>query len=424
MPTDRTLPMPRTARGCAWPRFAGARAAFALLSLALLSTAPAASAADWPQWRGPTRDGISTETGWSHAWGREGPTVLWKAQVGIGCSSFSAAGDRAYTMGNKANVDTVYCFDVQSGKILWSHAYPQKLDPNLYEGGPGCTPAIDGDRVYTLSKQGLLFCLREGKVVWKRDLAADFGAKMPKWGWNNSPLVLGDRLLLDVGGKGSSAVALDKLTGKVLWKAGDDPAAYSSPIVVRSEGGDAQVAFLNAWGLVVRSASDGREHWRFPWKTNYDCNAAIPVIVGDAIFLSSGYGHGCALVQPGAGGAKALWSHKDMRNHVNSSVLWQGHLYGFDESSFNCLDAATGAVKWKQPGLGKGSLVIADGKLAIMAEQGKLVIARPSPAKFEKLAEAQILPSSRCWVTPTLSNGRLFARNNLGDVVAVDLRAR
>ena len=397
------------------------RAGVAVFSAA--AAASAAFAADWAQWRGPTRDGISTETGWSHTWGADGPKVLWKTSVGIGCSSFTAVGDRVYTIGNKENIDTVFCFDAASGKIIWKHSYPQPLDPNMFEGGPGCSPAIDGPRVYTLARHGLLLCLEEGRVVWSKHLVKDFGAKQPTWGYSCSPLVLGDLLLLDVGAKGASAVALNKLTGETVWKVGDEAASYSSPIII-TPGENPSVAFFNAFGLVVRTARDGKELWRFPWKTNYDVNAATPIPVGDALFISSGYNHGGALIRPAAGKGEAVWENKAMRNQINSSVLWQGHLYGFDESSFNCLEAATGAVKWKQPGLGKGSLILADGKLVIMSEKGKLVVARPSPEKFESLAEAQVLGKDHCWVVPTLAHGRLFVRNNLGEAAALEVRGK
>ena len=144
--------------------------------------------------------------------------------------------------------------------------------------------------------------------------------------------------------------------------------------------------------------------------------------MGDAVFISSGYNRGAALIRPVGGKAEVVWENKAMRNQMNSSVLWQDHLYGFDESSFNCLVAATGAVKWKQPGLGKASLILADGKLVILSEKGKLVVARPSPEKFESLAEAQVLGKDRCWVVPTLAHGRIFVKNNLGETVALDVR--
>lgn len=411
----------RMARFSSWIHRVVGRLLPGLAATFFFASRPGALAADWPQWRGPTRDGISVESGWGTTWGAGGPKVLWRASFGTGCSSITVAENRVYTMGNRKNIDTVYCVDAASGKPLWSYSYPSKLDPNQFEGGPGGTPAIDGPRVYTLSRQGRLLCLSEGKVLWSKNLTSDFGATEPQWGFAGSPLVLGDRLLLDVGGPGASAVALNKLTGALIWKSGHDEASYSSPVVVQP-GEDATVAFLNAAALVVRRARDGRELWRYPWKTSYDVNAATPIIHRDAIFISSGYGHGGALVRPSAAGATAVWENREMRNHINSSVLWQGHLYGFDESALKCLDAATGKLKWRQGGLGKGSLIIADGKLVIMSENGKLVIARTSPEKYQVVAEAQVLSKERCWVVPTLTDGRIFCRNNEGEAVALDVR--
>ena len=395
-----------------------------LLAAALgAAGATTGGAADWFQWRGPTRDGISTETAWSHAWGADGPKVLWRAAVGTGCSSFTTADGRLYTMGNENDTDTVFCLDAETGKVLWKHSYPQPLDPNMFEGGPGCTPALDGKRIYTLARHGLLLCLEEGRVVWSKHLVKDLGAKQPTWGFAGSPLVLGEMLLLDVGAKGASAVALNKLTGEIIWKAGDDPASYSSPIVIKP-GDNPQVAFLNQFGLVVRTARDGRELWRHPWKTQNDVNAATPLPDGDALFLSSGYNHGAALVRPTGTTAEVVWESRVMRNQMNSSVLRQDHLFGFDESTLVCIEARTGTVKWKQSGLGKGSLMLSDDRLIIQAEQGRLVIARANPEKYELLAESQVLEKKRAWVAPVLSHGRIFVKNNAGDVAAVDVRAK
>lgn len=392
------------------------------LGAAFLALAAPVSADDWPQWRGPTRDGISTETGWTTTWPAGGPRVLWKASFGAGCSSITVAEGRAYTMGNQNNTDTVYCVDVVSGRTLWEYSYPSQLDPNMFDGGPTGTPAVDGPRVYALSRDGLLLCLTEGKVVWSKNLPKDFGAPKPRWGYANSPLVFGDRLILDAGGPGASAVALNKLTGELIWKAGDDRAGYSSPVVVKP-GAEATVAFLNAAALVVRAANDGRELWRYPWKTLYDVNAATPIVHGDAIFISSGYGRGGALVRQEGAGGNPVWETREMRNHINSSVLWDGHFFGFDESSLKCLDAATGKTRWRQGSMGKGSLIIAAGKLIIMSENGKLVVALPSTTRFQRVAEAQVLSKGRSWVVPTLANGRLFCRNNSGEAVALDVRA-
>jgi outer membrane protein assembly factor BamB len=394
------------------------------LVLSAFAIPPGASAADWAQWRGPTRDGISTETGWTHQWGAGGPKVLWKHGVGTGCSSFTAVGDRVYTMGNRDETDTVYCLEAATGKMVWKYSYAQPLDPNMFEGGPGSTPAVDGPRVYTLSRHGRLFCLSDGKVVWAKHLVKDLGGEQPRWGYAESPLVLGDHLLLSPGGKGGSAMALNKLTGEVVWRAGDDPAAYASPVVIRP-GDNPEVAFLNAFGLVVRTAREGRELWRHRWKTDYDVNAASPLPVGDAVFISSGYGHGSALLRPGAKGPQVTWQNKALRNHMNSSVLWEGHVYGFDDDDgLACLEAATGTLKWRQGGLGAGSLILAGGRLVIMTDKGRLVVAATSPQKFTRLAEAQVLGPKRSWVVPTLAHGRIFCKNNVGDTVALDVRGK
>ena len=384
-----------------------------------------ANAADWPQWRGPNRDGVSAETGWSVTWPAEGPKVLWKASVGAGCSSFAIVGNLAYTMGNQKDTDSVYCLDSTTGKVIWQYDYSSPLNAQNFEGGPCTTPTVEGGLVYTLSRQGQLFCLNAGtgKVVWSKDFQKDFGARAPKWGYTGSPLVSGKMLILDVGGKGASAVAFDKATGNVIWQAGDDAESYSSPIAFRS-GARECVAHFNAAGLVIRDIKDGKELSRFPWKTSYDVNPTTPIISGDKIFISSGYGHGAALLQFADGSIKPLWQSPSMKNKTNSSVLWKDNVYGFDESaSLTCLDLATGTPKWKMNGLGTGSLMASDGKLIIMSEKGKLVVAEASPEAYKELAGAPVL-NERSWVVPVLANGRIYCRDNKGNVVCLDVSAR
>ena len=398
-----------------------------LLSAALLAGLAGlrpAAAADWPQWRGPTRDGISAETGWAAAWPAGGPRQLWKFSAGTGCSSVSVSQGRVYTMGNRAETDTVYALDEKTGAVLWQHSYACKLDPNLFEGGPAATPTVDGDRVYTLSRSGHLFCLRAdtGKVLWAKNLTGDLGGKRPTWGYAGSPIVLENRLILDVGASGAATMALDKLTGQVLWKNGQEPAGYGTlrPFPCQGQTG---LASFNGAGLAVRAAQDGKALAFFPWKTSYDVNAATPIVAGDKIFISSGYNRGAALLKISAGGLKALWENKNMRNHFNSCVLWQGHLYGFDESTLTCLDFATGAARWQQDGLGKGALMLADGKLIIQAEKGDLVVAEAAPGAYRELARAKVL-GGRCWVVPVLANGAVYCKNNNGELVRLDVSGK
>lgn len=396
-----------------------------LLALVVtLAVLPSVRAADWPQWRGPTRDGISTETGWSTQWPAGGPRQLWQLTVGTGCASVAVAAGRLFTMGNSNEQDTVYCFDATTGKAIWKYTYACPLNPRLFEGGPGATPTVDGDQVYTLSRVGHLHCLQtaSGKLLWSKQLTNDFGGKVPTWGYAASPIVLENKVIFDAGAPDAATIALDKLTGNVLWKSGTEGASYGT-LMPFTHAGKTCLASFNAFGLIVRDAATGQELARYPWKTNYDINAATPIIAGDKIFISSGYNHGSALLQFSGDKLTTLWENKKMRNHFNSCVLWQGHLYGFDMETLACMNFATGAVTWKQTGLGKGSLMLADGKLIIQAERGDLVIATVTPTAFKEIARAKVL-TGRCWVVPVLANGRIYCKNNLGELVCSDVTGK
>jgi len=380
-----------------------------------------ATAADWPCWRGPEANGISRETGWLTQWPDDGPKRLWTAKVGTGFSSFAVVQGRAYTMGNSADTDTVFCFDAATGRELWKHSYPCPLDAQSYEGGPHATPSVAGDRVYTLSKRGELFCLdaASGAVVWSRKLAEELGAKKPTWGFASSVRVVGELLLVNVG---SAGTALHKQDGKVVWTSGQDVANYSTPVPFQAEGVPA-VAFFSKDHLVAVRVPDGRELWRYPWKTAWDINAADPIVSSNRVFISSGYNHGAALLQITEGQPQKVWENKNMRNHFNSCVLWQGHLYGVDENQLRCLDLATGEVRWTERALGKGSLMLADGKLIALSDKGALFLAPAVPDAFQPLARAQVL-TGKCWTTPVLANGRIYCRNAAGDVVCLDVGGR
>lgn len=380
-----------------------------------------ARAADWPQWRGPNRDGISQETVWLTQWPANGLKQLWKFEAGTGCSSVAVSGGRLFTMGNQKDEDTVWCLDAATGKVFWQHSYPAPLDAKLYEGGPNATPTVVGDHVYTVGKRGQLFCLRadNGTVVWSKNLHKDLNATPPEWGYAGSPLALGNLLILDVGGDGTATVALDKTTGDVYWKNGDTPAGYGS-LMPFSFQGRSHLASFAATGLVVRDATSGKEIARHNWKTSYYVNAATPIIEGGKIFISSGYNKGCALLQLHPDALSVVWENRKMRNQMNSCVLWQGYLYGFDESTLTCLEFATGEMKWTQEGLGKGALMVASGKLIIQTEKGDLVLAELSPTAYQELSRTKAL-NGRCWVVPVLANRRLYAKNNKGTVVCLDV---
>ncbi len=379
--------------------------------------------ADWASYRGPSQTGVSPEK-LSASFPPDGPKVLWKANVGTGTSAITVSGGRAFTMGNRGGKDRVVCLDTKTGREIWKNEYPLDVDKRMFEGGTAATPTIDGSRVYTVSHQGDVFCLdaATGRKIWYKHYQRDFKGRRPQWGFAGSATVEGNLVILDVGGKGASTVALDKTTGNVVWKSGEDEAGYATPVVA-TIGGKRTVVMFKATHLVGLDLKSGRELWRTPWKTNYDVNAATPIAVGDRIFISSGYGAGCALIEISGGKAVEKWRNKNLKAHFNSPAFSKGHLYGIDDQAspnapLVCIDFATGQIKWSERGIG-GGLVVADGKLIVLSERGELIIAEESPAGFRPLTRAQVL-SKRCWVQPTLANGQLYCRNNEGDIVCLD----
>ncbi len=383
----------------------------------------AAQAADWPNYRGPDYNGITSETDWKSNWGGSGPRELWKKSVGIGFSSMVVADGRLYAMGNtgkKTNTDIVYCFDAVTGEEKWRHSYPCSLGAKYYEGGTLATPTVDGDKVYTVSKMGSLFCLNaaNGKVIWQKELNKDMGNKLPTWHFAGSPLVVGDMLVLNIGDAG---LALNKNTGAPIWTNGKGQCGYATPVPFVM-GGQRGLAIFGKDSIVAVSPSDGKKLWQFTWKTKNDVNAADPVVFDKYVFISSGYNRGCALLEINAGRATKVWESKVMRNKHNCSVLYDGFLYGFDESELKCIATQDGGQKWSEKSLGKGALMMsADGRMVIMSEKGELVIAQANPQQFKVLARAQILPKSKCWTTPVLANGKIYARNAAGDLVCIDV---
>jgi len=389
----------------------------------VLALAGGVSAGDWPAWRGPDRTGVSTETGWRSDWSANPPAILWKAEVGKGFSTVSVADGRAYTMGNEKAVDTVWCFSADNGKVLWKRSYPCK--PHQYEG-PRCTPTVDGDRVYTLSNRGHLFCLgaADGKVRWMLDVSRQLGAKPPQWGFACSPLVLGDRLIIDVG----PIVALEKMTGRVVWKAGSDPAGYASPYAFEHDG-KTLIASFNASGPIIVDADTGTIVARTRWKTSWDVNAVTPIVKDGTLFYSSGYNVGAAVFKLTDGNLQPVWRNKNMRNHANNCVLWKGYLYGFDgqvnQGPLTCIDYATGAKRWSEPTLRAGGLMLADGKLICMSADGACVLVAASPDACTILGRKPLFQKKDTnWTHPVLANGRIWCRNHKGDLVCLDVRKR
>ncbi len=403
-----------------------------LLSIALFNVgslcflASHSSAEDWFRWRGPALNGISQETAWSDQWSDSGPTLKWKVNVGTGFSSVSVAQDRLYTVGNRDDIDTLYCLDAQTGKEIWSHSYESPLEAKLFEGGPTSTPAIDGKNIFHLARDGSVFSLdsESGKIHWSTNVSDETGIRIPGWGFSSSPLVIKNRLLLNVG---SAGTAIDKLTGKVLWTSDDVDAGYATP-VLRTRGDKTTAIFPSGKYLVGVDVQTGDKLWQTRWLTKFGANAADPIISGEEVFVSSGYNRGSMLLKLTAAEPEEVWRSKEFQNQMASSVLIDGHIYGVDggienERSLKCVNWKDGSVIWETTDVSPGSLTAANGKLIIMSEDGQLVIARATPKAYQETARAKVL-KGKCWTSPVLSGGKLFCRDADGDLVCLDLRSK
>lgn len=386
---------------------------------------PTVKVGTWPHWLGPDYNGISSETDWRADWSDKPPQVLWRSKVGTGYSSISAADGRIYTMGHKADNETVYCLDAETGKELWKQSYPAQLVNRLNAGGPGATPTIDGEFLFTNSRDGRLICfeIKTGKIVWQKELTKAYQMKVPEWGFTCSPLIRGDKLFIEAG----RLVALDKNTGNEIWKSKPYMPGYGTPAAFEIEG-TVYLALLNNECLTVARADDGTEVAKFEWPSPFDTNSTTPIIDGKTIFISSGYRKGCALLDFEHQKLTARYTNRDMRNHFNNSVLYQKHYYGMDGNSnlgrivrLTCLDQQTGKIKWREAGFGCGSLLISNGKLMILSDEGTLVTAKASPDSYQEISRFKVL-DHQCWTVPVLCNGLVYCRDSAGNLACVDLR--
>lgn len=379
----------------------------------------------WPHWRGPHEDGRSRETGLLDTFPAEGPQKLWSQPIGIGYSSMAVANARVFAMGHVRGEDVVSCLDAKSGQRLWTHKYKAELVDNLHQGGPGATPTYaDGD-LYTLSREGHLLCLNAetGKPKWLVHARNDLGLKRPEWGFTSSPYVLGKLVIVDLG----RVVAVDRRTGRVAWQSSEQfPPGYGSAVSFEYQG-RTFLAVLNNKALVLVNPTNGKVEGEYGWETQYQTTAATPIIKKDTIFISSGYGRGCALLKLAPGKIEKVYENKNMANHFNNSVLYQGKLYGISGNThtrsqcrLTCIDHATGERHWFERGFGAGSLLIADDKLIVLSDRGELVLAKASPESYQELARGQVL-DGECWTVPVLAGGRLYARNTAGTLVCVQM---
>ena len=404
----------------------------ALAGAILLSSA---FANDWPQWQGPDRNAISKETGLLKEWPKEGPPLAWKMKgLGGGDSAPAIAAGRIFGMGNRGEDEAVWALSEADGKELWvtrlGPAYKGKMPQG--KEGPGCTPTVDGERVYVLGLAGDLACLQvaDGKIIWRRSLKDDFGGSVPMWSFRESPLVDGDKLICTPGGEDATLVALQKLTGKTIWKSqapGSPKAAYASAIAI-DFAGQRQYVQVTAKALAGVAAADGKFLWQYDKPANrMGINCATPIYHDGMVFAASAYGAGGGLVKlskDANGGIKAeeVWFSNKMQNHHGGVILHDGCLYGANggnEGGFLvCLDFKTGNVLWNgrddaERRAPKGSLAMADGRFYYRTEKGTLLLIEPNPKEYLERGRFEQPDRTKlpAWAHPVIANGKLYVRD-------------
>ena len=404
---------------------ASMRALLFILAVATVALAQANSA-NWPQWRGPNRDGVSKETGLLKQWPAEGPPLLWKASgAGGGFSSFSVANGKLYTMGLRGTKEFVIAFDAATGKEAWATPNGNAFR-NDRGDGPRGTPTIDGDRLYGLGGSGDLSALdvKTGKLIWSKNILSEFGGQNITWGISESPLIVGDKLLVNPGGPQASIVALNKSDDSVIWKSQSDKAGYSSAIPVQVNGGT-QVVFFTHQRAVGLDLKDGKLLWEYAKPANNVANAATPIARGNRVFISSDYGTGGGVVEiKPDGSAQEVWFTKDMRNHHSSSVLVGDYLYGFSSAILTAIKFDTGEIAWRDRSVGKGSLVYADGRLYCFSERGVMGLVEATPTGYVERGRFKIEAGSlETWTHPVVAGGRLYLRDQ-DTIYAYDIRQK
>lgn len=413
----------------------------------LLVTTVSLHALDWPQYRGGAGDGRTAEKV-AKPWPATGPKVLWKVPTQGGFSSFAVAGGKAFTLvlreSEGANQETLLALDANAGKELWAAPLGAvKFDGGGDSGtndnkggdGPRSTPTSDGTHVFTLSSKLVLqaFDAASGKAAWTKDLIAEHAGRNIQWQNAASPLLEGGLIFVAGGGAGQSLMAVDAKDGKVVWKAFDEKITHATPVPATILG-QRQVIFFVQSGLISVEPKTGKELWRYNF--NYSTStAASPVVLDDIVYCSAGYGVGAGAARITKSGdaftATEIYrmrGNKPLANHWSTPVAKQGHLYGlfqfkeYGNGPLKCIDIANGTVKWEQPGFGPGQVILAGDQVIALSDAGELVLIDANPAAYKELARADVL-DGKCWSTPVLANGRIFARSTK-EAVCLDVSGK
>jgi outer membrane protein assembly factor BamB len=386
-------------------------------------TTPVVSAAkatlqDFPQFRGPGRDGIIPGVRLSRDWERSPPRLVWRREIGAGWSGFAVAGDAAYTHEQRGETEVVACYALATGEPRWTQSAKERYETGIGGVGPRATPTVAGDRVYTMGATGLLSCLdrKTGDIIWRTDAVRQNAAEVNEWGTSSSPLVHGRLVIVSVGGVGGrSMVAYERESGSIAWAGGSDRSGYCSPALAELCG-TPQVLILNHRSAASHSVVDGKVLWQVPWPSGHP-NVAQPLpLAGDRVLVSSGYGVGCALfqIERGAGdalSAREVWRAKTLKAKFANFVAREGFVYGLDDGILVSLDLANGERRWKAGRYGHGQILLVGDLLLVTTETGDGVLVEPTPEAHRELARHPLLPG-KLWNPPALAAPYLIVRND------------
>ncbi len=403
---------------------------FAVASFLIAASIANCSAADWPQFLGPARNGISPETGLMKKWPADGPKEVWRVKGGVGMSGIAVSGGKALTLLQKDGKQVLLALDAKTGKTLWETPLAAEYE-NQMGNGPRGTPAMSGDQVFVYTGEGILVAasLKDGKILWQHHPVKDFGGMPSDYGMSCSPLVVGSQVIVSPGAPGAAVAAYDTKSGKLSWKAGDDPAGYSSPALLKVGGREQIVVFTGASAIGLTPGT-GELLWRYPYETEFNCNIATPLAVDGRVFISCGENHGCVLLDVSGKEPAVVWESQGtksvFKNEWQTAIQFDGHLFGFDNvgsagpvTHLACINAADGKPVWQKSRFGKGNLIAADGKLFLSTMKGELVVLAANSKRYEELGRKVILDTTR--QSPSLSGGLLYLRDDK-EIVCLDVR--
>lgn len=374
------------------------------------------SNAYWTDFRGPRRDGHYRQTPIRTNWPARGLPELWRQTVGGGYASMTVANGRVFTIEQRRGDEVVAAYDLNTGGELWTHGWPARFEETMGGPGPRATPTWHEGKVYALGATGELHVLAEatGRPVWKKNILAENQAANLHWAMAASPLIVDDKVILQPGGSSGSIVAYNKLSGEPMWRALSDTQSYTSPMEA-TLAGRRQILTVSAGRMMGLAIEDGSLLWEFPWATGGGGNISQPLVVDEQhVFISGGYGHGSALLKITASGgalrAEQVWQNTNLKCRFNSPVLYEGHVYGLDESILAAVDVWTGERDWKGGRYGYGQLLLAEGHLIVLTEGGEVVLVRATPEAHQEMARFKAI-DGKTWNNPAIANGKLLVRN-------------